>query len=47
MTTQTLIRNALRPITLRKPGRKEDAEPATRGSPDAGTVPPRKRGKDY
>ena len=31
----------------RKPERKKDAKPATRGSPDAGTAPPRKRGKDY
>ena len=31
----------------RKPEREKDAKPATRGSPDAGTAPPRKRGKDY
>ncbi len=31
----------------RKPERKKDAKPATRGSPDAGTAPPLKRGKDY
>ena len=32
---------------VRKSERKKEAKPVTRGLPDAGTAPPRKRGKDY